>query len=159
MQYAGSRQQSTPVFWPGESHGQRSLAGYSPRGRKELDTTEWLHSLTQHNAADCFNLTEVCIVEKVWVSSAMLTQRRMKTYVIGLLPWPWSPGGVLTSHPRSMNSNVFLHNTKRPLIVLKVFNSLIPDPSTGVLDSSGCYIAKHHRLGGLSNRNLFLTVL
>ena len=25
---------------PGESHGQRSLAGYSPWGRKELDTTE-----------------------------------------------------------------------------------------------------------------------
>ena len=26
----------------GESHGQRSVAGYSPWGRKELDTTEWL---------------------------------------------------------------------------------------------------------------------
>ena len=26
----------------GESHGQRSLAGYSPRGRKESDTTERL---------------------------------------------------------------------------------------------------------------------
>ena len=31
----------TPVFLPGESHGQRSLADYSPWGRKELDTTEW----------------------------------------------------------------------------------------------------------------------
>ena len=30
----------SPVFLPGESHGQRSLAGYSPRGRKESDTTE-----------------------------------------------------------------------------------------------------------------------
>ena len=27
-----------PVFLPGESHGQRSLEGYSPWGRKELDT-------------------------------------------------------------------------------------------------------------------------
>ena len=27
----------TPVFWPGEFHGL-----YSPWGRKELDTTEWL---------------------------------------------------------------------------------------------------------------------
>ena len=35
--------QPTPVFLPGESHGQRSLVGYSPWGRKELDTTEWLH--------------------------------------------------------------------------------------------------------------------
>ena len=32
----------TPVLWPGESHGQRSLAGYSPWGRKESDTTEQL---------------------------------------------------------------------------------------------------------------------
>ena len=30
----------TPVFLPGESHGQRSLAGYSQQGCKELDTTE-----------------------------------------------------------------------------------------------------------------------
>ena len=35
--------QSTPVFLPGESHGQRSLVGYSPRGRKESDMTERLH--------------------------------------------------------------------------------------------------------------------
>jgi len=33
---------TTPVFCPGEFHGQRSLAGYSPWGRKELDTTELL---------------------------------------------------------------------------------------------------------------------
>ena len=32
--------QSTPVFLPGESHGQRSLVTYSPQGRKELDMTE-----------------------------------------------------------------------------------------------------------------------
>ena len=35
--------QPTPVFLPGESHGGRSLIGYSPRGRKESDTTEQLH--------------------------------------------------------------------------------------------------------------------
>ena len=32
----------TPVFLPREIHVQRSLVGYSPRGRKESDTTEWL---------------------------------------------------------------------------------------------------------------------
>ena len=32
--------QPTPVFFPGESHGQRSLAGYSPWGHRELDMTE-----------------------------------------------------------------------------------------------------------------------
>ena len=32
---------ATPqVFLPGKSHGQRSLAGYSPWGHKESDMTE-----------------------------------------------------------------------------------------------------------------------
>ena len=30
----------TPVFWPGESHGQRSLEGHGPWGPRESDTTE-----------------------------------------------------------------------------------------------------------------------
>ena len=32
--------QPTPVFLPEKSQGQRRLAGYSPRSRKESDTTE-----------------------------------------------------------------------------------------------------------------------
>ena len=35
--------QSIPAPLPGKSHGPRSLIGYSPWGRKELDTTEGLH--------------------------------------------------------------------------------------------------------------------
>ena len=38
--------QSTPVLLPGESHGQRNLAGNSPWGHKESDTTERLHFLS-----------------------------------------------------------------------------------------------------------------
>ena len=41
--------QPTPVFLPGEFHGQRSLVGSSPWSRKESDTTEQLsltHSYT-----------------------------------------------------------------------------------------------------------------
>ena len=34
------KRQPTPVFLPEEPHGLRSLAGYSPWGRKEWDTTE-----------------------------------------------------------------------------------------------------------------------
>ena len=34
--------QPTPVFSPGEAHGQRSLVEYNPWGCKELDTNEWL---------------------------------------------------------------------------------------------------------------------
>ena len=33
---------TTPVFLPGEFHGQRSLAGYSPWGHGEADPTEQL---------------------------------------------------------------------------------------------------------------------
>ena len=36
------KQLLTLVFLPGESHGQRSLVGYSPWGCKESDTTERL---------------------------------------------------------------------------------------------------------------------
>ena len=49
--------QPTPVLLPGESHGQRSLTGYSPWARKESDTTERLthtHACTHtHTEAMC----------------------------------------------------------------------------------------------------------
>ena len=38
------KRQPTPVLFPGKSHGQRSLAGYSPWSHKELDTTEQLNT-------------------------------------------------------------------------------------------------------------------
>ena len=38
--------QSTPVFLPGESHGQRSLVGYKSVSCKELDATEQLSTHT-----------------------------------------------------------------------------------------------------------------
>ena len=34
------KRQPTPIFLPGESHGQRSLAGYSPWSHKESETIE-----------------------------------------------------------------------------------------------------------------------
>ena len=49
--------QSTPVFLPGKYHGQRSLAGYSPWGPKEWNTTE---------AAE--NIHSVCVCVCVCVS-------------------------------------------------------------------------------------------
>ena len=36
------KQLPTPVFLPGESYGQRTLAGYSPWGHKESNMTEQL---------------------------------------------------------------------------------------------------------------------
>ena len=47
--------QPTPVFLPGESHGQRSLVGYSPWGCKTLEMTECTY--THH-----FNLLMSCAI-------------------------------------------------------------------------------------------------
>ena len=41
--------QPTPVFLPGDSHGQRSLAGYSLWGHQELDMTKRLTLTQTHN--------------------------------------------------------------------------------------------------------------
>ena len=38
------KQQVTPVFLPGEFHGQRNLVGYGPWGNKQLDMTECTHT-------------------------------------------------------------------------------------------------------------------
>ena len=45
--------QPTPVFLPGESHGQRSLVGYSPWDRKELDMTYQLNNNKKVNLGEC----------------------------------------------------------------------------------------------------------
>ena len=42
----GGAWQPTPVFLPGESHGQRSLTGYSPWGHKASDTKRLTHTHT-----------------------------------------------------------------------------------------------------------------
>ena len=51
----------TPVFLPGEFHGQRRLGGYSPWGYKESDMTERL-SIAQH----------VCICAYLCISLSIL---------------------------------------------------------------------------------------
>ena len=43
--------QPTPVFLPGEFHWQRSLAGYSPWGRQQLDTTEAIQHTHTHTSS------------------------------------------------------------------------------------------------------------
>ena len=62
--------QPTPVFLPGESHGQRSLAGCSPWGHKELDMTELL------NTAQQLKTIQICSL-RVYVSQGS-RHRRVK---------------------------------------------------------------------------------
>ena len=49
--------QPSLVFLPGESHGQRSLAGYSSWGHEELDTTE----VTKHTRTHTHTHTHTTI--------------------------------------------------------------------------------------------------
>ena len=51
-----------PVLLPGESHGQRSLAGYSPWGHTELDTTERLSSSSSIVASAAFTVSYKCAI-------------------------------------------------------------------------------------------------
>ena len=50
----------TPVLLPGKSHGQRSLVGCSPWGRKELDMTEWLTFTFHFHALEKEMATHSC---------------------------------------------------------------------------------------------------
>ena len=47
--------QPTPVFLPADFHGQKSLAGYSPCGHKESDTTERLRTHAHLNTYNKVN--------------------------------------------------------------------------------------------------------
>ena len=47
-----------PVLLPGESHGWRSLVGYSPRGHTESDTAERLHHF--HMSVPAFQFIPYC---------------------------------------------------------------------------------------------------
>ena len=52
--------QPTPVFLLGESHGQRSLVGYSPWGHKESDMTEVTsHTYALYTHLDLFKTAQL----------------------------------------------------------------------------------------------------
>ena len=54
----------TPVFLPGEFHGQRSLAGYNPCGHKESDTIQRLNNNTY-----CIGLLRTLVVKNLPASA------------------------------------------------------------------------------------------
>ena len=55
--------QSTPVFLPKESHGQKSLVGYSPQGCKESDMTEVIQHILSFSNTPLMGRTNK---EKFW---------------------------------------------------------------------------------------------
>ena len=66
--------QPTPVFLPGESHGQICLAGYSPQGHKELYTTQRLT-----------NNKRSFVTERVIIAAATVYLLSLNSYFISLL--------------------------------------------------------------------------
>ena len=67
--------QPTPVFLPEKFHGQRSLVGYSPKCRKELDTTKQLNIACNVMSTSHVNLSS-------WKAHSFKMQLR----------WEWGQG-------------------------------------------------------------------
>ena len=85
--------QPTPVFLPGEFHGQRSLAGYSPWGCKESDMTEWLILSLHGNSIFNFFFEEPPILFSIVAASIYIrTNRAQLLHILTntccfLFPW------------------------------------------------------------------------
>ena len=77
--------QPTPVFLPGESHGQRSLVGYSPWGRK---SQTWLSDYTATTTKETFDKSKC--VHSSWLCIRGMKGRVVINYLNQLkLPWEW----------------------------------------------------------------------
>ena len=87
----------SPVLLPGEFHGQRSLAGYSPRGHRESDMTVWLNSTFQWSeSAACIHISPPLWTSLPWlpVSPTPLGHHRARS---------WAPCAIIAaSHQLSV---------------------------------------------------------
>ena len=94
----------TPVLLPGKSHGWRSLVGYSPWGRKESDTTKWLHFLS------FFSLTRWTFVSKIMSLLFNILSRLVMTVLPRskclLISWLQSPFAVILEPPKTKSVTV-----------------------------------------------------
>ena len=88
--------QPTPVLLPGKSHGQRSLVGYSPWGRKESDTNEWLHFTSVYVCHSFSSKEQVSFnfMAAVTICSAFGAQENKICHCFHFFPFclPWSDG-------------------------------------------------------------------
>ena len=87
------KMQSTPVFLPGKSHRQKSLAGDSPWGHKELDTTE----VTEHAHTPLLwdlwaSLSSSCAKD---ISNVLLFFSVLFSLPLSNPVWVWFSGGNL----------------------------------------------------------------
>ena len=98
--------QPTPAFLPGESHGQRSLVGYSPYGQKELDLTEAIYHV------HCFQEPSCSTLESSWsyVKTSLLTNSPLSISLLDPTASISTPRNSFLVHSNTWN----LTNTFKP---------------------------------------------
>ena len=89
--------QPTPVFLPGKSHGWRSLAGYSPWGCKESDTTEKIQFLSVYSC------------HLFLISSASVRPVAFLSFIVPIFVWNVPLVSLLAEIPSLSHSVVFLY--------------------------------------------------
>ena len=85
--------QPTPIFLPGEFHGQRSLVGYSPWGCKESDMTKHTHTRTHthRNLRKYLQLSSNLMVKNLklpWTGNTRIQWKSLRNTASQTLPRP-----------------------------------------------------------------------
>ena len=140
---AGRKWQPTPVFLLGKAHGWRSLVDYSPWGRKELDTTEWLNwmfcyfNLYQHFYTAFLvaqTVKHLPAMRETWVRSLGWEgplEKEMATYCSTLawkIPWMEEPGRLQPTGSKSVG-----HNWVTSISIFNFIYTLIIEQSSFLL--------------------------
>ena len=70
---------NVPGFFPGESHGQRRLAGYSPRGHKESVMTEVTQHICMHRGLEEHSPQHHSVLLGTALQITVTTKERVKS--------------------------------------------------------------------------------
>ena len=136
--------QPTPVFLPGESHGRKSLRGYSPRGHKESDITERLDSLTRlpcvllclYPFCHIVNLSRTTF--RIWMHHAVLyVQGFCSSFSLCLECLSFSTQEVLSFSVFFVNPFLSIPFMVSPLHLIKFYYNAMPPNSLGLGLSPG----------------------
>ena len=114
----------TPVFLPGESHGQRSLGGHGPQRHKELDTTEasW-HTYACHSA---FLIEIITGLTFVRISFTIYVYIPKNSLILPLLPFYITEIIVSYSTICSFHLTLFVkYSDDRTLVIESFFNAML----------------------------------
>ena len=110
--------QPTPVFLPGKSHEQRSLAGYSPRGLEVLDTAEGV-TLSLFTFTDCLGAILRVTVEKNIIRKTKDAHPAPTSYTGPLVNLDREVTGIFGLQKQPMNKHLKLKSMRvsNPLLI------------------------------------------